>query len=524
MVRIVRRLASLVVFAVTILAAPTIASADPALDSKLCDALEVTEPDGSRIRQLLDEGADANATCSTTIWVPKTRPPGILESLGRSLGSGKPSVGKAVTGLIMLPLIPIFGVIDAISSIGSGGSTAKQVETTPLVMAAQAGCDEAVIALAEAGAQVDVIDTYGRPPVYYAIERAVDTGSVSTLAVLFEHGATLETCDSWEPETVLGLAKHDELFALMAGHGLDVNAGARPSNRTALHMAVETGDPVVVERLLDHGASVHILLHDEQTVVFLAGRQHDAVMLDLLLARGAKMEAVGAFGKTALQLMVAEQDVEGAALLLERGADLTTQDSSGYTPLHMAAQRTEADMVGLLLVHGADVEARTLLGQTPLDLAIDDSRVAAAEALLAGGADAAALGGPYLDTTPLYRALLYSTPEMMTLLLDHGAPIDKAVAEWARYIAYNRDPEEDAPRMEVLAEHGLRVNMRLLKRAVETENVGHIQVMFGHDHKLKAPAYKRLHRWAGNRGLSDEVLAAIDAEHQQRKGRAQTAR
>lgn len=501
------------------LASPAVAVADPALDSKLCDALEANEPDGSRVRQLLDKGADANAICTTTIWVPKSRPPGILEGLGRSLGSGKPSIGKAIGALVMLPLIPIFGVIDALASIGSGGKTAKQVETTPLVMAAQAGCDEAVIALAEAGAELNVVDSSGVPPVYYAIERALDSGDSTTLLVLFEHGATLEAFDGWEPETVLGLAKHDELFALMADHGLDVDANTGPSNRTALHMAIEEGSPEVAERLLDHGASVDILVFDERSVVFLAAKQHDAVMLDLMLARGGRLETVGAFGKTSLWLMVEEQDVEGAALLLERGADLAVQDSSGNTPLHLAAQGAEPAMVSLLLVHGGDVEARTILGRTPLDLAISDDRVATAGALLEGGADAMASGGPYDPMSPLCRAVQYSTPEMIGLLMDHGATLDKGVTEWVRYIAYNRYPERDAPKMEVLAGHGLKLNKRLLKRVVETGDVNHMRVMFSHDHKLKAPAYKSLYRWADGRGMSEEVLAVIEEERLARKGR-----
>lgn len=102
------------------------------------------------------------------------------------------------------------------------------------------------------------------------------------------------------------------------------------------------------------------------------------------------------------------------------------------TPLVDAARSGDAAAVRTLCAAGADPDARAgSNGWTPLLHAIHTNHPASAAALLEAGADANAPTPE--DMTPLMMAAGYGRPEMVALLLRHGATaaqrdLDGAVA------------------------------------------------------------------------------------------------
>jgi len=118
-------------------------------------------------------------------------------------------------------------------------------------------------------------------------------------------------------------------------------------------------------------------------------------------------------------------DVPRLRLLLEFGADVETQDGGGHNPLYRVANGggKEADgraALELLIAHGANVNQVTGVGgMTPLHMTARRGTVVLAEALLAAGArvDARDSNGE----TPLRRAVNCKKPEVVRLLLAHGA-------------------------------------------------------------------------------------------------------
>lgn len=116
-------------------------------------------------------------------------------------------------------------------------------------------------------------------------------------------------------------------------------------------------------------------------------------------------------------------DLERIEQLLSFDPSLVASHSTdGWTPLHLAAAFAGDDAVRLLIARGADTHARSHneLASKPLHACIARfGSLASARALIEGGAgvNATQSGG----LTPLHLAAAQGKPEMIQLLLRHGA-------------------------------------------------------------------------------------------------------
>jgi ankyrin repeat protein len=208
---------------------------------------------------------------------------------------------------------------------------------------------------------------------------------------------------------------------------------------------------------------------DGKTALHLAARQGQKEVMELLLAGGADVNARDSHGSTPLPSMVLEcTRTDVADLLLAWGADLAARDHDGNTPLVVAAScihrpghrwGDHATLARFLLERGAALdlfaaamlnrseEAVALLraepgrvharrkghclpsGATPLHSAADRGHREVARALLEHGADVNATdarGRPtlYLAAHDAGTRKMAPSPEVVELLLSHGAPLD----------------------------------------------------------------------------------------------------
>jgi len=218
-------------------------------------------------------------------------------------------------------------------------------------------------------------------------------------------------------------------------------------------------------------ALVHARGDDGATPLHVAAAKGHKEMVSALLTHGAAPNARDLRGWTPLHALIevsARTDV--ADLLLAHGADIDARDNLGHSPISLAARFIHgpgsggwADHAGVtvfLLDHGAtlDVWAATILdragdldallqaeptlaharepegtpmgmGLTPLHHAAERGHLESARVLLAHGADARATdrrGRPplYLAAQRVRFRKMRSSPDVVDLLLAHGAPLD----------------------------------------------------------------------------------------------------
>ncbi|MFH1465911.1 MAG: ankyrin repeat domain-containing protein [Pseudomonadota bacterium] len=460
----------------------------------LCEALAGPAPDARRVRVLLAQGADPDTICvvTTTIKVPTEPHPSLLGNLARTLTGGRPSLGKALVGLLMLPLLPVLGLMDGLNRALDPGFRLQTVEAhlPPLHLAAQADASACALVLLEAGAELERQDEDGLTPLAYALVHAEQQGTSETLPLLLERGASLKALEPYDARGLAAIALQPALLSLLCAHGLDPDAS--PAGRpTALVLAVEDGHEAATRGLLACGASPEPRQRADRVPVDAARRADRPELLDLLVEHGASLETEDEGGRGALTRALDDGATRWVSVLLERGVLLDHPDVSGDTPLHHAMDCADPLPLELLLEAGADPHVENAGGESPLEVA---------------------LWGYQLD-----RA---------ALLLDHGAPIDEGLEGWLE-----RTGEEAAEGQHwrpvdlweaaavLLLKHGLPPSRALLVPAVTLDRPALVEVLIAHGEDSPARVYRRLARKARRAGASEVLVALLEGEQAARRKR-----
>jgi ankyrin repeat protein len=260
-----------------------------------------------------------------------------------------------------------------------------------------------------------------------ALHFASRQGAIDTARALAEGGADLNVVDP-DGITPLHLAiinAHFDLAALLIEKGADVTKADR-AGRTPLFMAADANSmewlfsrPIpepsgelnaldVVTRLLDKGANVNaqltgrpFILHhnatgnrniaEGATAFFKAATTSDLALMRLLLDRGADPSLTTRNGTTPLMALAGlnwveisslgseDESLEGLELVLSRGADVNAANSLGETAMHGAAQRGADRIVRFLADKGALLDVKNKDGRTPIDEARGQADTSAEE-------------------------------------------------------------------------------------------------------------------------------------------------
>lgn len=294
--------------------------------------------------------------------------------------------------------------------------------TTALHWAAYRDDADSVELLIRAGARVNAANDLGATPLWNAsmnagagiVKRLLDAGATPNLALLA--GET--------PLMVASRSGKADVVALLLAKGANANArGSR--QQTALMWAASQRHPEVVTLLVAKGADVHARSSEWQEM--MAVPPHGLPLYNKIIPHGRD---------TALLFAARAGDLESAKLLVSAGANVNDADAWGVSATTMAAHAGFTEMVEWLLDHGADASAAAA-GFGALHAAImrRDSRMAIA--LLAHGADANAplktwtptrrssrdfnFAPELVGATPFWLAARFDEPDVMRLLLKHGA-------------------------------------------------------------------------------------------------------
>lgn len=268
---------------------------------------------------------------------------------------------------------------------------------TALHFAAREGQLEAVRALIEAGADLDVVDEEGTN----ALVLATLNGHLDVTGLLLDAGADPNVADNFG-RTVL--------FVATDLNTIDYNPRPAPVIASQLkpvdivRMALEKGaDPNVelkagLPAYLAQGATHNPILNKGATPFLRAAMSGDLEIIEMLLEAGAEplheteereamvmagmemptppgrtntlMAAAGVGWRDQLSRGREEDAIELIGMLLDRGADINAANQAGDTALHGAALRGSTAIIRYLVDNGADVTARNEKGWLPLDIAL----------------------------------------------------------------------------------------------------------------------------------------------------------
>lgn len=234
--------------------------------------------------------------------------------------------------------------------------------------------------------------------------------------------------------------------------------GCADQRRSALHLAIASGDVELVRALLDRGADPDARDAQGRAALHLAVVRGDAAALPLLqalVAAGADPELATAVGETPLGLALgadpaqarwlgwtgwrlprrrlhpsdlvaaaAAGDLDAVARLLELGLPIDATDAQGATALIRAAGSGHAALVVHLLDAGADTRCVSRSGMHCLAAAVAARREAVVRTLLERGvpADLPIAGGG----SALTLAAALGEPAIVDALLESGARADAA--------------------------------------------------------------------------------------------------
>lgn len=270
--------------------------------------------------------------------------------------------------------------------------------------AARNGDETVTVLFLEGEMQINVPDREANSLGYTALHWAAREGHLQTVQLLVEHGAELRANDDRTGGTALhlALAAHREKVArylIPKYAAIDAIDTGNFGGATPLSIAAREGLVEMARLLIEKGADIEGRgnSHRGLTPLGMAVVQGRTAVAEELIGRGANYEDVG--GKeSALILAARYRNVALAKLLIERGANMGAHDAGGWAALHWAARNGMTEVVRQLLDHAANVDG----------------------------------GSPRGVDSPLIAAIFWGHVEVVNLLIDRGANVNRAGLHGAR--------------------------------------------------------------------------------------------
>ena len=278
------------------------------------------------------------------------------------------------------------------------GSSPRPKMKEPLREAIQRQDAESVGKLLNSGASPDAVLSDGSPPLCAAVAQA--RNGLDIAVILLDAGANVRGRDVHGATALMKAARlgnADMVEMLLEHAGQDGQSLVSEvidlldhKHQSALSLCSKHGHAACAELLLDHGASVDLVVADGNTALLLAATEGHDRIVRMLLNAGASTKVTDVEEETALMKAAAEGHDPVVHALLDHDPGLIRHHNrEHFTALHYAASVGHKSVVNALLGNGADPRAADTEGRTALVLAAMFGHAAVATLLLGslGGAD-----------------------------------------------------------------------------------------------------------------------------------------
>lgn len=384
-------------------------------------------------------------------------------------------------------------------------------------------------------------------PSVRALEWAARHGQVWTIQKLLNAGLSPNNDTSM---AILAAANggHRDVVQTLLWHDFDPNEKDHCGFCRPIHRAAAQGHVEIIQDLLEAGADIEALDHDDETAyakAVMEGRAHvvsfflkrgtstenihgrgsslawaarykQIDVMNTLLEAGADIEATTEEGETVLHWAARWGSPKSVALLLDRGAAPDVPDRHGRTPLHHACfNPVPAEIITLLFQHNVKINRPGLSdGRTPLAVAAVLGFTEAIKPLLESGADPTMRGA--CGCTPLALAVRLGHANTALALLDVDADTRKKYIdtpdEWGRTPLF----------LATLYGHEQIVRVLLAKGSLarkESTCAGRSPLSFANDHQVGEPNLRAISEWLACPYDADIDLLAVQEASDKAKAR-----
>jgi ankyrin repeat protein len=328
------------------------------------------------VQAVLARGADANARESrlgetALMWAAAENHAGAIKALVQH--------GADVNARSAKADFPRFSFGDGIVALMM---TLPRGDWTATMYASRQGARDAVRALAEAQADLDLVDPEGTT----ALMLAINNAHYGVAAELIEQGADANVADA-TGMTALYAAVNMNTLGDLPGRPAPKPTGTLTAvdvTRMLLARGANPNARLLKPILMRHHSAGDAALGEGATPLLRAAKTGDIEMMRLLLGAGADASLTTRNQTTALMFAAGPtggglggnyevpdtNKITAIDLCLEHGVDINAIDVNGQTALHLAAGQPGAAIVAALVQRGSTLDLKDKQGRTPLDVAL----------------------------------------------------------------------------------------------------------------------------------------------------------
>lgn len=220
------------------------------------------------------------------------------------------------------------------------------------------------------------------------LHEAILAGRLFPLNVCLAHDSDVKHADVYGRTALHYACMHGRKSAQVVGLLLDRGAPVNVldhNNSTPLHYAILGDNREYVKILLERGANVNPVAESDWNPLSMACMRGSLALTETLLEHGAK-PAYNAEGLLPIHLVARAGHTGFCAVLEKFGLDLEARDKfNGWTPIFFAASEGHLDVLRELIEYGAMIDVRDEDRHSPVYHAAWEGHNATLQALLSAG-------------------------------------------------------------------------------------------------------------------------------------------